>query len=138
MSEMYKEDQTVSTVFGKDVSWKQAKKLFDYGNLLRYFAVGVLVYHAAMYISRQTKQPELLFFAILQLVDILMRLPLSTSNSKTQRNTVIRFGFLYVVLVGLYSRTMTGTVPAVVIVIVLTILTAILVKNTKKIEEKSS
>lgn len=137
MSESYKDSEDVVTVFGSKKKWGEVKRYFEYGNILRYFAIAVLAYHAIVYIIKRKPQPELFFFSILQLLDILMRLPLSTVNSETQRKTVVLFAWIYVVLCAFYAKTMTdlfkGPFSIVFSVLVFVLLSIIVLSMSNQI-----
>ena len=65
--------EIISTTASFKWTRKAASDMFNLGNLLRLAASIVLIYHAVRYIQLRTKQPELFFFGILQLLDIWSR-----------------------------------------------------------------
>lgn len=131
-------EKIVATVFNKNVSHSSALMLFERGNWLRYIAVVVLIIHAVMFIKKKQPQRELFIFALLQLIDILMRLPISSYNSNTQRQTVVRFGIIYVILSAMYAYTLMGPELSVLVFIVLAAATFVFITNTKKVKDQVS
>ena len=128
-----KNDTIVAKTFSHEWSLRSVKKMFEYGNMLRYVAVFVLVYHAVKAAMKNEKQPEVTAFSILQLIDILCRLPLSIHNTKTQYLTVKRFSWIYVILVTIYLVPILGKPASLIVFVIMSVFVAIYFKNTVRV-----
>ena len=124
--------EIVSTTASFKWTRKAASDMFNLGNLLRLLASIVLIYHAVRYIQLRTKQPELFFFGILQLLDIWSRYFLSV-REPTQKRTVIFFSFIWSIVVALYAVPLYGSGVSIGIAMLFLVLLAVLVKTTKPV-----
>lgn len=125
-------DEIVSTTGSFQWTRKAASDMFNLGNVLRLLATIVLIYHAVRYIQLRTKQPELFFFGILQLLDIWSRYFLSV-REPTQKKTVVFFAFIWSVVIALYAVPLYGSRVGVGVCMLFLVLLAVLVSFTKPV-----
>ena len=105
------------------------------GNALRAVSAAVLLYHAYRYLERDTKQPELLFFGVLQILDMWSRYPLAVQET-TEAATIIMFSIVWTIIVGIYAIPMCGTAASVGIVVLLIVVLGGLVTSTTSNRKK--
>ena len=122
-------NKTVSTTLSFPWSRQNASRMFMMGNVLRLGSAAVLLYQACRYLERDTKQPELLFFGGLQILDMWFRYPLAVQET-TEAATIIMFSIVWTIIVGIYAIPMVGTAASVGIVVLLIVVLGGLVTST--------
>ena len=120
--------------FNRGWTSEEAKSLFTKSNWVRYIAIAVLIYHAIKALQKNEKQVEVTAFAVLQLCDILMRLPLAIAT-KPQYVAVRNFSAIYVVLITIYLVPLVGKPIAMTIFVIMAVIYFLIFRQARKIGE---